>query len=230
MNIIINQFAGIGDILFTIPIARYFIQKGHKVTYPTIFEGLENHFPDISFIKKEDLDIDYGSKEFIIKDDAIIIPMRWSNEVAKVGYRACMLSKYMLVNLPFGLWRSLTWGRALKKEQYLFSEILGIKEGEKYRLINDIYLSDSSKKVVIPVNSKIKNIKIKPIEGYTLLDWGKVIENAEEIYIVNSAVLVLMEILDLNCKNPHIFLRVPQEIDHHNYSYICSKDYIFERE
>ena len=229
MNIIINQFAGIGDILFTIPIARYFIKKGHKVTYPTVFEGLDKHFPDITFKNKQDLDIDYDSKEFIVtKEDNLIIPMRWANEIAKVYYRACMLSKYMIVNLPFGLWRTLSWERDRKKEDRLFSEVLKIKEGERYRLINNIYMSDGSKKINVPMNHRIKNIHLKPIEGYTLLDWGKVIENASEIFIVNSAILVLMEILTLRCQQAHIFKRVPMEIDHYNYSYICSKNYVFE--
>jgi hypothetical protein len=48
--------------------------------------------------------------------------------------------------------------------------------------------------------SGLKVIEVKPIDGYNLLDWATVIDNATEIHAVSSACIYLFEMLSLKCE------------------------------
>lgn len=218
--IIINAFHGLGDIIFSIPIYRDLIAKGHTIIHPylDVYGPIWKHWPEIAWIPKRLLGIDYNSKTDINKPDYRIIPMRWQEKPGAV-----MRSKYDYMDMDFMDWRKVTWIRDIDAENALF-DLLGIKEGEPYVFINTTFQHDYRGKVNIGQPAGIKVVYLKQVTGYTLLDWGKVLENAAEIHTVSTSVNYLLDCDFLNIKCPmHIYPRHPKE----GFSAV---DYLFKKQ
>lgn len=231
MKTIINQFNKIGDILISIPMSRELIKDGHTIVYPVYKHmlNLQKHFPDIEFIDMNELDIDYESRELVTDGDKTIFPLRFSNTITNSGGRMTGLTskselynKYFNLDIEFDIWRDLTWERDIEKEKEL-SERLMIKEGEKYNIINENYAGAHKRE--IKVDNGYKNIYMEPIEGFSILDWSYVIENATTIYTVVTSLLIMAEILNLNAKELHMYKR-PHEIDMINVNCLITKNWI----
>lgn len=226
-EIIINQFFGIGDILFIEPIMRYYFQQGHKVTVPILskYLDIQRNLPYINFVDKETFNIDYEEKEFIETDDRIIIPMRWSMEYYNSLLKNTMLNKYKMVGIDLEEWRKLTWLRHRWRENKL-KEVLGIKQGEKFNLINCNFYSFENRTINLNINNKLKNIEMKFIPTFNLLDWSGIIEEAENIYTVNTSIIFLLEVLELKAKEIHLYSRNVNGVDFVQTKYLRSKNYI----
>jgi len=223
---IINQFRGIGDILYVIPLIRKLKEEGHTVLYPTIFPELYPYFPDICFIKKEFINIDYEDHAFIKTKNVIILPLRFADTILKVSYRNCMAAKYRLMDLPANLWRTLTWKRNLKKEKELFYNVLRLEDNIKYNLINNNFLSDFSRKTDIHISNGLSNILMEKKVDYSLLDWGMVIENASNIHTVGTSLIYIIEILNVKADELHVYKRLGVENHHEYYDYILTKGWV----
>lgn len=226
-EIIINQFFGIGDILFLEPIMRDYFQKGHNVTVPLIHKYLDiqRNIPYVNFVEKDLFDIDYNERDFIETDKQIIIPMRWSKEYYSSPFKDTMLNKYKMVGIKVEEWRKLTWLRHRWRED-LLKEVLGIKKGEKYNLINCNFYSFENKTIHLNINNKLKNIEMKFIPTFNLLDWAGIIEEAENIYSVNTSIIFLLEVLELKAKEIHLYSRNVNGADFIQTEYLRSKNYI----
>jgi len=224
---IINQFRGIGDILFTVPIARKYISDGYKVLYPTIFPEIAKHFRDIFFIEKAFVNIDYENKNVIKNNGITVIPLRFADSIMNTNYENCMSAKYRMLDIPLKLWRTLTWERDIKAENRLFHDVLKLNESSNYNLVNNFFLSDFSMKTTIAVKNGMQNIEMKRIEGFTLLDWGMVIENAATIHTVGTSFIYILEIMELKAKELHLYKREGFENTHGYYDYLLQKNYIF---
>ena len=226
-EIIINQFFGIGDILFIEPIMRYYFQQGHKVTVPILskYLDIQRNLPYINFVDKETFDIDYEEKEFIETDDRIIIPMRWSMEYYNSLLKNTMLNKYKMVGIDLEEWRKLTWLRHRWRENKL-KEVLGIKQGERFNLINCNFYSFENRTINLDINNKLKNIEMKFIPTFNLFDWACIIEEAENIYTVNTSIIFLLEVLELKAKEIHLYSRNVNGADFIQTEYLRSKNYI----
>ena len=226
-EIIINQFFGIGDILFIEPIMRYYFQQGHKVTVPILskYLDIQRNLPYINFVDKETFDIDYEEKEFIETDDRIIIPMRWSMEYYNSLLKNTMLNKYKMVGIDLEEWRKLTWLRHRWRENKL-KEVLGIKQGERFNLINCNFYSFENRTINLDINNKLKNIEMKFIPTFNLLDWACIIEEAENIYSVNTSIIFLLEVLNLKAEEIHLYSRNVNGADFIQTEYLRSKNYI----
>ena len=222
--IIINQPTGLGDILFTVPIARHFIEQGEKVVYPydPIFGNIEKHFPDIQFIPKQFLNIDYNRRTEIEVGGVRIIPMRWSNGNGEVT-PGTMRSKYSLVDLPMDLWRSLTWVEDKPKQKEL-SKLL--KLPKQYILLNRTWHhTNRFCDLFIHNPKKLPIVKMEVLPGFTLIDWCEVMRNATEFHTVGTSNIYLIELMKMKGV-VHLYRR-PNERDFKNYDYLLTKNYIF---
>lgn len=233
--IIPNQFFGLGDILFCIPLIRSYIEKGHRVLWPVIkdYVSIGKHFPDITFIDKALLNIDYENRNEYTINGARVLPLRWTVENKRVPFKDCMKVKYTALGMDWRSWRNLKWERDITAETTLLNKVLseaGLKPGEPYRLINRLFRSNNSGRANIPQLNGMANIEMKPTEGYTLLDWQSVMEGAEEVHSVSTASLYLFELLEL--KNPvHLYIRRPDEKNFDNVDYLIEnrERYVFHR-
>jgi hypothetical protein len=227
--IIINQFFGLGDILFCIPMARDFIARGHKVLWPVEpqYVNINKHFPEITFVDKSLLQINYELKEDRLGNGFMVLPVRWTHTMHKVGMDLCMKIKYDHLKMDWKMWRELSWKRDEKAEDILFRK-LGLREGEKYCLVNQFFQTDNRGNCKIMPPEGMRVIQMSSMEGFTLMDWGKVIENAAEIHTVSTSIIYMLEVMDKVTQPVHLYIRRPAEKDHSYYDYLLEKkNYIY---
>lgn len=241
MNYIFNQFRGLGDILFIMQIAQEEVAKGNRVIIPVESHYVEigKHFPGVEIVDMKSVDIDYncrGIENF--GEHFKIIPFRFANDILHVPYTDCMKAKYWywqglflgfdnIDESTWQRWQNFTFERFPEKEQELF-EYLNPKN-EPFNFINRNFRTNFSGKSPIKVNNGLLNIEMRPLKGYTLLDWSLVLERASNIHTVGTSINYLIEKLDINCPI-HLYKRLPEERDFENYDYILdqeNKKYIF---
>ncbi len=138
-----------------------------------------------------------------------------------------MTTKYTMYGEDWQMWRELKWERDYEKEKKL-AEHIGII-WYKYELYFENYGSIPDG----PCERKIKNsgllpgIKVQPIEGYSLLDWSGIIENAASIHAVSSSCIYIFEILNLRAKEVHLYSRKQGQKDFDYVANLLTKKYIF---
>lgn len=213
-EIIINQFFGLGDIIFIEPIYRHFYNLGCKVIAPVEdhYYWVKDYIDYVDFRKKSEFPMDYEYFGFKKIDEAEYLPLRFSTPLLRGTdphsgdfKEHFMLDKYRLLGLPEDLWRNIQWKRNHEKENALF-ELLGLKEDSVYNLVNTNFGGNFQQ---FPIN--VEGIRLAKIDGYTLFDWAKVIENANKIYTVETSVIYLIEVLKLKAVEMHMFPREPWE-------------------
>lgn len=226
-KLIINQFRGLGDILFCIPLVREWINRGYSVTWPveSDYLNIQKHFPEITFVEKGKQKINYGSMKFETFKDSLVVPLLHANSILNVPYKDCMKSKYMLFGGDWNTWRSVSWQRDTDRENKLFYEVLGLKDGERYNLVNHKFRTDRSGKNQFTPPDGEKNVELQFMREYTLMDWGKVIEQAEKIYTVGTSINYVIEALDCKASEINLYVRRPEEKDFSYYDYILSDKY-----
>ncbi|MFA5234201.1 MAG: hypothetical protein WC390_07360 [Sulfurimonas sp.] len=206
---------------------RRFFRDGFKIILPVLqqYMDLQTYFPYINFIEKDKLNINYEEQKLISDNGRIIIPMRWSREYFKGCLYDTMRNKYRMVGMELDEWRKLTWLRHRYKEDKL-KELLNIKNGDKYNLINCNFHTFDNCFKNISVKNEYRNINMNFIDGYNLLDWAGIIEEATEIHTVNTSLFFLIETLKLQAKELHLYSRNSEGRDFLQTEYLHSKNYI----
>lgn len=225
------QSFGWGDIMFTRTLVTK-IAKGDKVIW-----GTETHFVDglnrgygnemFSFIDKRFLNIDYSRKDDYTVNGARILPIRWADSILKLPYTHAMRAKYDMYGMDYNEWKEHSmWNRGNRDKEIELFIALGLKSNEPYNLINNFFGSESQLRANIEVDNGLPNVYMQSYEGFSLFDWAMVIEQAENIHVVNSSILFMLEILDLKDKNPNLYSRKPIEKGFANVDYLFTKNYI----
>lgn len=100
---------------------------------------------------------------------------------------------YRLVGVPFEKrWNSFKTNRHKKKENSL---IYGLNLPEKFALLHE----DESRGYVIDRNKiNLPIVKIRPIQGFTMIDWLGVADLAEEIHVIDSSFMFLLDSVETN--------------------------------
>ena len=153
-NIIINQFMGLGDILFSIPIAKKLNDIGYNVIWPVdeSFLDIQKNFEYIKFINKDEYNMDYDLDSISTINNSLVIPLRYANNLLNNGNPiTCMSDKYKMVNISLDEWTKLSWKRDLDKENKLYYDVLGLSDNEEYNLINESF--SMTKKINIDCNN-----------------------------------------------------------------------------
>ncbi len=232
---IINQFLGLGDILYLVPMIRYWMNLGHDVIWPIADEYIEikRHFPDIQFCKKSDwprVRYDY-QKEYLHPwqyGNYMVKPLRWN---MTRNLSEAMTSKYTMYNLNPEMWRELYWQRDAEKERLLLENMPPQAWGtfEPYELHFEEYgnITDGgSAKKELNIKNQLPVVKSVRQQGFTLLDMAQVIENATIIHAVSSSCIYLFELLNLKAKEIHLYSRKLGERDFEMVKPILTKNYI----
>tara|TARA_R100000734_G_C3319050_1_gene114150 strand:+ start:3153 stop:3917 length:765 start_codon:yes stop_codon:yes gene_type:complete len=224
---LINQPAGLGDILFTIKIGCHFHQQGVRVIWPISpsykclenkiktnhieFYSLDNSFPfkeEFESLSSSDI-----SEVTLYQKKILYIPLTrgFYSKAAKLinGYeKSNMFGKYAMCGLHPSNWQNyFSLNRDKQKEDKLFSEL---KIEKPYHLVNarfgtppqwEVYLNK-----VVKTPSDLQRVEIKLKENYNVFDWAKVIEEAAKIDTVATSMPFIFEVLNLKC-NPTIHSR-----------------------
>ena len=212
-NIKFIQNAGLGDILFLEPIARQLYLEGHEIYWDIvdIYADIEDYIPYINWnVKAESYDKEYNFQFLKMADYNCRI----------------MEAKYQYGGLPFDQWKTFHYDRHIAKEKQLIAK-LGLDINQPYRLIHDEYATGCEFKVNISGSANIKNIWLKPVEGFSLFDWSTIIEHATEIHAVSTSSLFLFEKLEL-FNDPELCLYARHnDPELYETKYLCSKNWKF---
>lgn len=203
---------GLGDVIFCQTLVREL--GDYEITWPVapqFIPGLERAYPDINWVA--DSPVPLSIKREGVYNGYRVLPIRWSDQIRNVPYKYVMKAKYDMCKKNWRTWKSKAmWRRDYEREERLF-KLLGL-EGKEYVLKNMTFLSSGSGRVEIGV----KGIEMRQIEGFSLFDWAKVLENAREIHTVSTSVLYLLDLLETG--PVHVYVRAPNEKDHSFYDYI----------
>ncbi len=232
-TIIINQPRGLGDIIFSMKAVLEFA-NGRNIIWPVVenFENIGKHFPGIMFVDWKKFKLDYNSNKQYYIEDGLVVPLRYSDSLCGVKYNECMKSKHIYFGYDWQNWKDIKMVRDNDSENILFDKMLseyGIEAGEKYNLINKNFRTDKSGVSNILPNNGLKNILMREVPGFTLIDWSKIIQEAEHIYTVGTSINYLIELIEIKAKTINLYVRKPDEKDFKNYDYILSesKPYLF---
>src|SRR5205814_5175344 len=232
MNRIINQFFGLGDILFTVPLIRKWQAQGDHIVWPICREylSIQRQFPDINFVDMRQWHINYDCRVRFPWKEYFVEPLRWA-DLHKGPPANCMRAKYDLYDEDFNMWRELTWQRDEYAERTLYNMVVP-RGAERYNLISNRFggLEQGQFTVPIKVDNDLPCVHLRYIEGFNLLDWASVIQGATNIHTVGSSINYMMEVLDLKCNIVDLYLRRPREKHFNYFNYLLKKTYYYHYE
>src|SRR5688572_23324918 len=141
MKVLINQFFGIGDIIYCIGIARHLQGMGHDVHWPVLpqyLDGLRRAYPDcIEWHNVEDFPKDWNRQDECDWGPYRVLPLRYADQILGYNYDGCMAAKYDLFGLSNTDWREhARFVRDEKKEQQLLALLPGARVDKPFTLGN----------------------------------------------------------------------------------------------
>lgn len=195
---VFGQFLSLGDILFLIPMARALMAEGNTILWPidSKYLSIKKHFPDINFVDKETIKINYEMRATTTTPYGIWLPYRFANEILGKTLKECMRAKYDLYKHDYKMWRSLEWIRDYSNEAKL---IKLLKLPKKFNLVNRYFGHLAQMTITPQIENDLPIIEMQNIEGFTLIDWIGVLERANEIHSANTSLLYILELVDLKC-------------------------------
>jgi hypothetical protein len=124
-----------------------------------------------------------------------------------------MHAKYKLLNADLEIWRSLSFSRNLEKENEL-KQIFKIDPAEEIIYINNHFAGPEYNYTLdINLNTSKRIIKQEYVDGFTLLDWCGILEQATEIHTVSTSLFFVIESLQLTTVELNLYPRTPLDID-----------------
>jgi hypothetical protein len=220
MKCLIRQPAGLGDIIFCQKIAKTLVDSGYDIIWPLAkhYSYLKDYIthPNISFVIESD---DFLYKDiyqndgfnFVQTDDFLYLPLQRISHLMFENEKSMMIAKYKYCQMDYHDWTNyVSFSRNKEREDYI-KNFLGIKHGEKYNFINNLYGTPphtAKNENIIPKND-FKNVYLNIYDWDHVFDWLGVIEQAEEIHTVETSLCYLMKCIGL--KNVSIYERVPEK-------------------
>lgn len=214
---LIKQPAGIGDIFSVQKIVHYYLSCGYTVTYPVlpqllyikdylVYEGLNFVSTDSNFNHK-DIFLSSQNTPIQLEDGTHYIPLEHASQTIP----GCVIrAKYNLIGIDWQDWRDyFIFNRNIDRENSLFYDVLKLSDNTKYNFINNIFgtLPGSFIHHGVRSTNNLQDINVSYIEGYTVFDWCKVLENASGIYTVDTSFLFIIEKLNLKTEELQMWSR-----------------------
>lgn len=228
--LIVQQYFGLGDIIWGQSIAHHYIKQGYRVLWPCQpewVEGLRRAYPAIEWIDYSLLPINYENRSLHEHNGFTYLPMRYAEWILKRPYKFHMISKYDFVNLDWKTWKDHAMPfRNEAKEAALCSAIGLIQDFDKFNFIATKFGSNANHEIKIEIKNDYRNVELKYVPGFSLFDWCWIIENAQTIHAVSSSTLYLFELLNLSAKEVHLYTRKPVEKSFEYVEFLFSKPYI----
>lgn len=219
---IIKQPAGLGDIFCCQKIANKLIEKYNcNIIWPVIsqYDYIQNYISnDRIWFVNQDKDFIYkelynsGQINITQQGDVTFIPLETSTRLYDRSLKI-IEAKYRLANLTFNDWHEhFIFNRNKVKEDMLYYNVLGLKDGDDYCLVNDMFASPphTQRREGVKPSGKYSNIiNLEYIEQFNPFDWCKVIEQAKEIHMVDTCYTYFLEVLQLTSSDINIYSRNP---------------------
>jgi len=204
---LIKQPAGIGDVFFLQKIAHLYRERGCEIIWPLrddIF-WISEYISDITWYKESD---NFPGKElfnyagFGETDNFIYIDTSTADRTFNPDPTRIMSSKFGMVGLDHtDWWKYFKFTRNHQKENELYYDVLKLKDDSEYVFVNDLTNTDVRKTSSLSENSyEYPVINNQIIDGFTLFDWTKVLENAKEIHTQPTSLCFIVDVIDTNAK------------------------------
>jgi hypothetical protein len=154
----------------------------------------------------------------ILNNYFVYLPIVFAHEIGKE--KKIMRAKYSLVNMKDDDWQDyFKFKRFQEKEDKLYYDVLGLKDNQEYCFICENIGTGKNDAKQIQYNGNLPVVKLSFIDGFTLFDWSKVVENASEIYTMDSSISLLMEKLSLKADKLFLYTRRPGNFSEIDYLY-----------
>ena len=204
---IIKQPAGVGDVFFLQKTAHTYRQKGHEIIWPLRDDivWIADYIPDITWCKLSEWSqgpygklFDYAG--FAETEEFIYIDASTADRTFNTDPTRIMSAKFGLAGLDHKDWaKYFKFNRNREKERELYHDVLGIKEDYVY--VNDITHTDLRKtSSLAKAKYDYPVIENQIVDGFTLLDWTMVLQNAKEIHTVPTAVCFMVDVIDTDAE------------------------------
>jgi len=207
---LIRQPAGLGDIILCHKIANVFVSKGYDVYWPVIDDYLmvANKYFNTTAINYCSVNGDYPLKNWfnsgrkipaILGNGDVYLPLQYAD--LQYPGQSVLESKFKILGTTHSNWQQdFSFNRDQQKEDKLFYDVLGLKDEDNYLFCNMWYGSPPNQVLKDEINiDRGDVINMSFVDGYTIFDWCKVIENAKEIHCVDTGLFYIIEYLDLKC-------------------------------
>lgn len=228
-EVVINQFFGLGDILFIEPIYRYYHDRGFKVIAPVLkkYLWIQEYIDYVEFKEKETYTYSYETVEQA-EDGRLHVPLRFAHPLYR-GYsdlhsgerKNWMRDKYLYLGMDEFKYKEFKWTRNERENELV--KLLNLPE--KYNFVNEFW-GESYEKVTITRLNDLRNVYMRKIEGFTMLDWAKVIEGASNIFTVETSVVWMIEALETQGEL-HLYPRYPALDDLSYFEGQLTKNWVF---
>lgn len=198
----IVQPAGIGDIIFCQKIAKI-LEKEGDIYWPVapsisgigeyiILTGLEQTPKPDKFLNKN---------HFMVNLDGVD---------KRFPGMSVLKAKYKYADLDWTDWKDYVTFKRNKRKENKLRKHLELKDDEKFVLIVNMIGTPPNTAFypIFPCNVVGKKlIYLKPIEGFSVFDWCGILEDAEEIYSVDTCIQYITEFLELKATRLELFSR-----------------------
>jgi len=202
-SVVINQPAGLGDIFFCQKIAETFIYNNYEVYWPikSSINWIGDYLSNANQVHYVD------ERYFIQPENSIDINLNGA-EIITGGL--IMTAKYQILDIDWSDWLEyFNFKRNIKKENELYYDVLGLKDGEDYTFINKYYGTPPDYAIYnVEENPNEKNINLEMIENFTIFDWIKVIENANRISIIDTCLNYIIEKIEIKTNDLTCYCRL----------------------
>ena len=206
----IIQPGRIGDIIICLPIAKHYHDQGYEVYWPVCSEFF-TMFDYVDYVRPHDLgpfngnsrtlcDLAAKAKTILPKAQTLDLAVGFLNNALDKEWKESGMTfdewKYKKSGVPFEKKYDLQINRNTGKEEKLLKQLTN---GNPYIVTH----SKGGQGYKHNFN-KPGAIEVKHIEGYTLFDWLKILEEASEVYCIDSSVANLINQLGI-CKDRRFY-------------------------
>jgi len=208
----------LGDIIICLPIAKYFYDRGHKVIWPVFYNYINDLVEVIDYVNfvpvtnnvyeciKEANNVLNCYKDIKVFDTAATFPGSTSTEeYVRLGDGFGDITfdkyKYNVCQVPFEEKWNFNFKRVTIAEERVYKDIVNTNN------YNILGLNHSRGKINVQFESKFPNIEIN--QNYNFFSWYKVLENAKNIILVDSAMANFVE--QCNLPNKKILITKPNQ-------------------
>lgn len=202
---IINQLAGLGDILFCQKIAYRALNEFQckKVYWPVsnVYSYIGDYIIQDNVIFQGENHATNQGDSIINSDELLYIPLSTSDKIINyTNNRAHGHIKYkFFYDTDYTDWKNyFTLVRNFEREQKLMS-YLNLDENTNFNLINPNFgtppnfLTNNK----IKPNNNYRNVHMDFIDGFNIFDWIGVIEKAKEIHTMETSLYYIIEKLNI---------------------------------
>lgn len=218
-EVVLNQIFELGDLFFIEPIYRHYHNLGYEVIAPVNPEYLwvQYYIPYVKFKNKKTFPYKYEQVQQD-NDGRLHIPLRFAHPLYR-GYelhygddrKNWMRDKYLFLGLDENLFRTMQFERNFHKEQELKAYIelkQAVNLSGEYNFVNRFF-GGSFERIKITPHNNLPEVSLQKIEGFTLLDWLGIIEEATNIYTPETSLIYLIESFPMKAKEIHLYPRYP---------------------